>query len=35
MGSVLAGDRLEIVSTAGATATVPVAELSRAWRGGA
>jgi len=35
VGSVAAGDRLEIVSTAGTTATVAVAELSRAWRGGA
>jgi phosphoribosylformylglycinamidine synthase len=35
VGNVAAGDGLEIVSTAGTLATVPVAELSRAWREGA
>ena len=35
IGTVVAGDRLEIVSTAGSATTVPVASLARAWRGGA
>jgi phosphoribosylformylglycinamidine synthase II len=35
IGNVIAGDRLEIVSTAGSATTVPVASLARAWRGGA
>jgi hypothetical protein len=35
IGDVVAGDQLEIVSTAGSATTVPVASLARAWRGGA
>jgi hypothetical protein len=35
IGDVIAGDQLEIVSTAGSATTVPVASLARAWRGGA
>ena len=35
IGTVVAGDRLEIVSTTGQTTTLPVASLARAWRGGA
>jgi phosphoribosylformylglycinamidine synthase len=35
IGNVVAGDQLEIVSTAGSATTVPVASLARAWRGGA
>ncbi|MFM8707951.1 MAG: AIR synthase-related protein, partial [Planctomycetia bacterium] len=34
IGGVVAGDRLEIVSTDGQVATVPVAGLARAWQGG-
>ena len=35
IGTVIAGDRLEIGSTTGGVTTVPVANLARAWRGGA
>jgi phosphoribosylformylglycinamidine synthase len=35
IGSVVAGDRLEIVSTDGRVTATPVAGLARAWRGGA
>jgi hypothetical protein len=34
VGTVVAGDRLEIVSTGGQVTAVPVASLARAWRGG-
>jgi phosphoribosylformylglycinamidine synthase len=34
IGEVIAGDHLEIVSTTGTCAAVPVAKLARAWRGG-
>jgi phosphoribosylformylglycinamidine synthase len=35
IGEVIAGDEMEIVSTTGTIAAVPVASLARAWRGGA
>jgi phosphoribosylformylglycinamidine synthase len=34
IGEVIAGDQVEIVSTTGTIAAVPVASLARAWRGG-
>jgi phosphoribosylformylglycinamidine synthase len=35
IGTVVAGDRLEVVSSDGQISAVPVTDLARAWRGGA